>query len=185
MFTVGHKEFCLNWQKNAWVQIVETNGDKSYLPLVPVVDPDLTLYDNVNQVLLSGEGSSQGVKRRMNEIQPMSTASGPLNKNVEDDLVDGEDCPVLDPHDVSKCLSDIQCENVDRNSANKLVIHQPEGSQPTTSQHDCSGFGRDSLENSLNGGLASGPSDKVIICLSKFISFSIVLANKTQKYVLK
>ena len=83
MITVGHKEFCLNWQKNAWVQIVETNGDKSYLPLVPVVDPDLTLYDNVNQVLLSGEGSSQGVKRRMNEIQPMSTVSGPLKKMLK------------------------------------------------------------------------------------------------------
>ena len=166
MIAVGHKEFCLNWQKNAWVQIVETNGDKSYLPLVPVVDPDLTLYDNVNQVLLSGESSSQGVKRRMNAVQPMSTMSEPLNSNVEDDLVDeDDDCPVLDPHDVSKCLSDIQSENDKNSSANKLVIHEPQGSEPASSQHDRSGFGRDSLENSINDNLAGGPSDQVSICL--------------------
>ena len=174
VIAVGHKEFCLNWQKNAWVQIVETNGDKSYLPLVPVVDPDLTLYDNVNQVLLTGESSSQGVKRRMSEVQPIGTVSEPLDNNVEDDLVDGEDRPILDPHDVSKCLSDIQSYNVNKNSANKLVIHEPEGSQPTSSQHDCSGFGRDSLENSINGGLPA-------IRLSFVFNFSYPFQSFLQK----
>ena len=154
--------------KNAWVQIVETNGDKSYLPLVPVVDSDLTFYDNVNQVLLSGESSSQGVKGRMNEVQPMSIMAEPLNSNVEDDLDEDNDCPVLDPHDVSKCLSDMQSENVKNNSATKLVIHEPEGSQPASSQHDHS-----ALENSINDDLAGDPRDQIIICLQNVICFLI------------
>ena len=77
----------------------------------------------------------------MNEVQPMSTMSEPLDCNIEDDLDEHNNCPVLDPQDVSKCLSDIKSENVKNNSATKLVIHEPEVSQPASSQHDHSGFG--------------------------------------------
>ena len=43
VIAVGHKDFCDNLRESTWVKVIESNGDMSYLPLIPVVDPDLTL----------------------------------------------------------------------------------------------------------------------------------------------
>ena len=85
---MGHKDFCDTWRDNAWVKVIEANGDMSYVHLVPVVDPDLTLYDNVNQVLLSGD-SSQGVKRRLHDDDAPSVSSQPIKRKTVDEHLEG------------------------------------------------------------------------------------------------
>ena len=138
-----HKEFCDNLRESTWVKVIESNGDMSYVPLIPVVDPDLTLYDNVNQVLLSGDINSQGVKRRLhcddqnNELQQQSRKS--VNQLHDED----EDCPILDPQDVSECLDNVQNDQnsniFDSNCNNNGIFNSQHSSGIDGDQLDCSG----------------------------------------------
>ena len=127
VITVGHKDFCDTWRQNAWVKVIEANGDMGYVHLVPVVDPDLTLYDDVNQVLLNGDSCSQGVKRKLHGDDRPSVIPQSMNKNSVDHFIDDEaQYPVLDPQDVSECLGDIQNENTDWNrSYNNANVGTP------------------------------------------------------------
>ena len=121
VITVGHKDFCDTWRENAWVKLIEANGDMGFVHLVPVVDPDLTLYDNVNQVFLNGDSGSQGVKRKLHGDDRPGVIPQSMNKNSVDHFIDDDaQYPVLDPQDVSECLGDMQNENTDWNRSSKF-----------------------------------------------------------------
>ena len=63
---MGHKAFVEKWAKDACAQISDNQGTIGFVPLVPLVDPDLTLYDDVNDIFLSGAEFSQGAKKKLN-----------------------------------------------------------------------------------------------------------------------
>ena len=147
---MGHKEFCNKWRENAWVQVNEANGDKNYRPLIPVVDPDLTLYDNVNNVLLMGEKSQTGAKRRSQDEE--NFADSRPAPSVDHLIDENATCPVLDPKDVSHCLGKMQ--NSQRNEVKITHDNQLENSGVSVMVQDCSGIIDNDLDNS--GPLAVG-----------------------------
>ena len=77
------------------------------------MDPDLTIYDDVSQLLLNGyDGGSQGVKKKLT----MTAAAHPpsqykstemQNEDPADFGNEESECPELDPNDVSRCLNAI------------------------------------------------------------------------------
>ena len=84
--------------------------------MVPLVDPDLTVYGDVSQVLLERyESGSQGAKKRLAPVENDYCAVGSLvpanqgeNQEEHPNIIHEEDdCPVLDPSDVSRCLNEI------------------------------------------------------------------------------
>ena len=83
--------------------------------MVPLVDPDLTVYDDVIQVLLERyESGSQGAKRRLAPVENDHCAVGSLipanqgeNEGHPNIIHEEDDCPELDPNDVSRCLKEI------------------------------------------------------------------------------
>ena len=153
---MGHKDFCDAWRDNAWVKVIEANGDMSYVPLVPVVDPDLTLYDNVNQVLLSGD-SSQGVKRKLHDDDlPCASTQSIKRKNVDELLEGNSHCPVLDPQEVSNCLGEMNQEILNRSKQQNLC-DELETSGPLSSQQNNSGLSGDQLD-------CSGPTGSQVSC---------------------
>ena len=63
---MGHKAFVEKWAKDACAQISDNKGTIGFVPLIPLVVPDLTLYDDVNDILLSGAEFLQGAKKKLN-----------------------------------------------------------------------------------------------------------------------
>ena len=114
MLTLGHESFCETWEKDSLVRI--DNGDGTFVlaSYIPARDPDLTVYEDVNQVLLN-ENASQGTKRKL-EMLPASQSKphevlvqpGTTEGDAENDQYDG--IAVLDPEDVSKTFSEIHVE---------------------------------------------------------------------------
>ncbi|XP_075242665.1 uncharacterized protein LOC142337336 [Convolutriloba macropyga] len=110
---VGGKDYIEKWKQDAWVQITSAEGDINFVPLLPLVDPDLTIYDDVSQLLLNGYGGgSQGVKKKLT----MTAAAHPpsqykstkmQNEDPADFGNEESECPELDPNDVSRCLNAI------------------------------------------------------------------------------
>ena len=112
---IGGKDYIEQWKQDAWVQITNAGGDINFVPLVPLVDPDLTIYDDVNQVLLECyEGGSQGAKKRPAPIVNDHCAVESLIPENQGQIVEcaniiseENNYPELDPNDVSRCLNEI------------------------------------------------------------------------------
>ena len=125
----------------------------------------------MNQVLLSGDINSQGVKRRLhcddqnNELQQQSRKS--VNQLRDED----EDCPVLDPQDVSECLDNVQKENMKTNKPNRFDRFEAEtsgvferncnNSGIFNSQHHNSGIDGDQL-NCSGGQITSNKVNRIL-----------------------
>ena len=62
---LGHEDFCEKWLGKACVQIEDDEGNKSFVPIVPCYDPHLIVYEDIDQVLMSGNMSSQRAKRNL------------------------------------------------------------------------------------------------------------------------
>ena len=99
------------------------NETAQFQPHVSVDDPELSVYQNVTQILLSDNGTA-GSSRRKLEILPQASGSNPFNdvsasnfsgeggqflnnENLEPEQ-DLENCAVLDPQDVSRTVSELQ-----------------------------------------------------------------------------
>ena len=64
--TVGHKYFCEEEAKIAQLQVIESNGNVSFIPIVQREDPDLTVYEELSQILLNEDnGASQQKKNQI------------------------------------------------------------------------------------------------------------------------
>ena len=91
------------------------------------MDPDLTIYDDVSQLLLNGyEGGSQGVKKKLT----MTGAAHPpsqykstemQNEDPADFGYEESECPELDPNDVSRCLNAIPGDQTNCSSISNQV----------------------------------------------------------------
>ena len=121
MLLIGKKEYIEYWNKEAWVQITNDQGDINFVPLVPLVDPDLTVYDDVSQILLQNYdvGSQNARKKLVMAENVVPTSQDPIAETYDEgqnDVVPGDEneCPELDPNDVSRCLNELPIANADR-----------------------------------------------------------------------
>ena len=105
----GHEEFCQFWLGKATVQLEDSAGNKSFVPLVPSHDPELTVYEDVNHLLLNENNGSQGPRRKLDMVvSSQPKASEEVHENEIDD--DNQHAPftLLGPEDVSRTFSEIQ-----------------------------------------------------------------------------
>ena len=121
MLLIGKKEYIEYWNKEAWVQITNEQGDINFVPLVPLVDPDLTVYDDVSQILLENYdvGSQSARKKQLTAENFVPTSNDPIaetHDEGENDVFPGDEneCSELDPNDVSRCLSELPNAIADR-----------------------------------------------------------------------
>ena len=63
---MAHKAFVERWAKDTCAQLSDNQGTIGSVPLVPLVDLDMTLYDDVNDIFLSGAEFSQAAKKQVN-----------------------------------------------------------------------------------------------------------------------
>ena len=109
---LGHEDFCEKWVSKACVQIEDAEGKKTFVPIVPCYDPDLTVYEDIDQALMSGNMSSQRAKRKL-QMPPDSQVlrnTGLMPNQNDADVEDAgyEPIEVLNPEDVSKAFNDIR-----------------------------------------------------------------------------
>ena len=97
--------------------MTDAQGNTSFVPVVPFNDPDLTVYEDVSQVLLTG---SQEPVRKFNTVLPSVNSEVDAtteNINDEDDENNAmhEPFKLLDPEDVSRTFSELQGNNSEPN----------------------------------------------------------------------
>ena len=122
VIAIGHKFYCEQEGKRARLEVTEVDGNKSFLPLVQRSDPDLTVYEDVNQILLKEDLEPQVPKKKVKLI----TLSQQENCDpVNDDYLVTYDqnnemlntapdlCRTLTPEEVNVVLSQIENENGD------------------------------------------------------------------------
>ena len=107
-----HEEFCEMWSREACAQLTDRDGNSSFVPIVPNCDPDLTLHENVNNILLNENGGFQGSRRKFNLVSSQTAVkenqAGTTSAHDGENRSFVEPCVVPDPNDVSRTLSDIQ-----------------------------------------------------------------------------
>ena len=124
---LGHEDFCEKWLGKTCVQIEDAEGNKSFKQIVPCYDPDLTVYENIDQVLMSGKMSSQQAKRKL-QMPPDSqelrnTGLMPNQKEAEVADAGHEPIEVLNPEDVSKTFSDIREASFGQDETNCSAVN--------------------------------------------------------------
>ena len=72
VLSVGHKSFVERWAYESCLQIEGANGQVDFVPLVPLADPDLTLYEDVNDYLLRTTQNGQGAVKKLNTTIPLT-----------------------------------------------------------------------------------------------------------------
>ena len=122
VIAIGHKFYCEQEGKRARLEILEADGNRSFLPLAQRSDPDLTVYEDVNQVFLKENLEPQVPKKKVKLV----TSSQQENCDPVDDnyllTYDQNDempntapelCRTLTPEEVNVVLSQIENENFD------------------------------------------------------------------------
>ena len=64
VLAVGHNNFCEELARNG-IQVTEADGNVSFQPVVQRTDPDLTVLEDVEQILLNEGLDSQVSKRKL------------------------------------------------------------------------------------------------------------------------
>ena len=103
----GHEEFCKYWLSKATVQLEDSAGNTSFVPIVPSHDPDLTVYEDVAQLMLNDNLESQGARRKLDMVGTSQPTQTKVSKEYKvNDQNDGEEEEggyiLLGPNDVSK-----------------------------------------------------------------------------------
>ena len=104
------------------MQITNAQVDINFVPLVPLVDPELIVYNDVSQILLDDyNGCSQSARKKliMNEnvetrFQETRAKTHSQDENDNALLHDENQYPELDPNDVSRCLNELPNMNAER-----------------------------------------------------------------------
>ena len=102
-----HEDFCKFWLSKATVQLEDSAGNTSFVPIVPSHDPDLTVYEDVAQLMLNDNLGSEGARRKLDMVSTSQPTQTKLSKeNKENDQNDGEEeesgYTLLGPNDLSK-----------------------------------------------------------------------------------
>ena len=116
--TVGHKSFCEEEAKRAQLQVIESNGNVSFIPIVQREDPDLTVYEELSQILLNEEnGASQQKKikfvtssqEKLTRERPDKTNDHDVNDNPQENENGDENEPfmTLNPQEAKEYMSNV------------------------------------------------------------------------------
>ena len=112
MLQLGHEDFCERSLGKTCVQIVDAEGNKTFVPIVPCYHPHLTVYEDIDLVLMSGNMSFQRAKRKLqapsDSQEFRNTGLMPNQNNAEVEEAGHEPIEVLNPEDVSKTFSDVR-----------------------------------------------------------------------------
>ena len=86
-------------------------GNTSFVPVVPPSDPDLTIYEDVDQILLSQGSSMPSTQQKAPPTILKATLNNPVSENPEvenENDQEPEPFKVLDPEDVSRTFTELQ-----------------------------------------------------------------------------
>ena len=118
VLTVGREDFCRDWERDTLIQINHSDGNTSFGRYVPARDPDMTVHEDINKILLQENSQSQSAERKL-ELPQVSPEN--CKKSVENfaeelnvshaENIEHEAIAVLDPEDV---------ENIQRDKRQKL-----------------------------------------------------------------
>ena len=118
VLTIGHKSYCDMEAASARVQVTEADGNVSFVPVVQRPDPDLTIYEDVNQLLLQEDQEAQLARKKNKFVTSSQKAlSNPASQTDASEnavLNTSEPYMSLNPADVSVYLEQIgdEAQNV-------------------------------------------------------------------------
>ena len=153
--TVGRENFCQDWERDTLLRINHSDGNTSFARFVPARDPDMTVHEDINKILL--QESSQSAKRKLELPQVSSENCIKSVENSAEELhvshaenIEQEAIAVLDPEDVSKTFSEIRDENCDPEEPN------------------CSAIGGSQVKTYIN--ISAAMENKMFFFLKKWLS---------------
>ena len=131
VLAIGHKSFIEKHTMDVSMQIRNASGDPNFMPIVSINDPDLTIYENVNQIILNSQSAPQSANRRLD----MSVSGSPACSLDDSDIpaevlnasliggpessTDDQAYESLNPEDVSRTLCEVEqtCNEGNRRAA--------------------------------------------------------------------
>ena len=114
VLTVGHKSYCDREAASARIQVTEADGNVSFVPVVQRPDPDLTIYEDVNQILLQEDQEAQSARKKIKFVASSQRSSDPTSQtDGSQDAVLNTTGPYmsLHPAEVSNYLDQIATED--------------------------------------------------------------------------
>ena len=122
----GHKGLVEQRALDVSMQIKNACGDENFQPIIDIHDPDLTLYESVNQIILQNKMGSKANKKL--NLAP-STSTGVADEHDVLRVLSGNEslgfnevaqingeCAMLDPDDVSRTLHEIEEGQLEQNA---------------------------------------------------------------------
>ena len=118
---VGHKSYCEKEARDARLQVTEANGQVNFVPVVSRSDPDLTVYEDINQVLMNDDIELQRAKKKIkfSTCSQFTESSTPTQDPENDDNGSSQPYMTLNPDDVSAVLERM-------NNSSKTVVPDAE-----------------------------------------------------------
>ena len=114
VLAVGHKNFCDEELARARIQVTEADGNVSFQPVVQRTDPNLTVYEDVEQILLKEGLDSQVAKRKLKSC-PSSQQNAYSELEIQDDYNEQglnysapNEYAALHPNEVSQYLEEVE-----------------------------------------------------------------------------
>ena len=121
VLAIGTKDYCHSEAMNVSFQVQQAAGDPNFQPMVDIPDPDLSVHEAVNQILLKGtnnEGARRSVESGFSQqlerapiSEEMGSDQGAMYQDVASESFTGNSdhsYTVLTPADVSRTLSEIE-----------------------------------------------------------------------------
>ena len=128
VLAVGHKNFRDEELARARIQVTEADGNVSFQPVVQRTDPNLTVYEDVEQILLKEGLDSQVAKRKL-KLCPSSQQNACSELETQDDYIEQglnysapNEYATLHPNEVSQYLEEVENDhgiNFDEAESNK------------------------------------------------------------------
>ena len=114
VISIGRKDFIDQEASNAHIQVIESDGNVSFVPVVQREDPDLTPYENISQILLGEEVEPQQAKRvklitSSQKDHKLCFSTNELDNSAK--ISDGADQDLyvtINPGEVPQCVSQLE-----------------------------------------------------------------------------
>ena len=105
---IGHQEHIEEGARNARLQVTEADGKVSFIPIVQREDPDLTVYENISQILLTEDLEKQTSRKKIKLVtssQESNSQNVPVEVNDENCNENDESYLTLNPDEVEDYLN--------------------------------------------------------------------------------
>ena len=118
---VGNKSYCEKEARDARLQVTEANNQVNFVPVVSRSDPDLTVYEDINQVLMNDDIELQRAKKKIkfSTCSQITENSTPTQDPENDDNGSSQPYMTLNPDEVSAVLERM-------NNSSKTVVPDAE-----------------------------------------------------------